>query len=210
MIKVAAVDLTALDEQSYRSLYQQASEDRRKRADRYLREQDAYRCIAADGLLRYAMRQALGTDRLEVLRTSKGKPYLPDQHCFHFNLSHSGRWVVIAWGEEPVGIDVEMMEFDRGKEQLACRFFHPDEQDYVFAAQGQERVKRFYEIWTKKESYLKYLGSGIDCALNSFSVLHQTVSCFESRVLEDAVLTVCAKIPQCQFMWVTVDQLLSV
>jgi phosphopantetheinyl transferase len=103
-----------------------------------------------------------------------------------------------------------MMEFDRGKEQLVCRFFHPDEQDYVFAAQGQERVKRFYEIWTKKESYLKYLGTGIDCALNSFSVLYQTVSCFESRVLEDAVLTVCAKIPQCQFMWVTVDQLLSV
>lgn len=210
MINIAAVDLSALDEQSYRTLYQRASADRQKKADRYLRQEDSQRCIAADGLLRYAMKQALGTDRLEISQTPKGKPFLPDQDSFHFNLSHSGRWVVIAWGDRPVGIDVEVMDYDDGKEQLARRFFHGDEQDYVFAEQGQERSKRFYEIWTKKESYLKYLGTGIDCALNSFSVLQPTDAFFDSRSLEDAVLTVCSQEPTCQFIPVTVEQLLSV
>jgi phosphopantetheine--protein transferase-like protein len=117
--------------------------------------------------------------------------------------------VAIAWSDAPVGLDVEVFRENVQCQKLAGQFFCPDEQAYLQAEPSQE-LRRFFGLWTQKESYLKYLGTGIDCALNSFSVLHQTVSCFESRVLEDAVLTVCAKIPQCQFMWVTVDQLLSV
>lgn len=210
MINIAAVDISALDEPGYRILYHRASADRRKKADRYLRKEDSYRCIAADGLLRYALKQASDISCPQILRTPKGKPFLRGQDSFHFNISHSGRWVVIAWGDRPVGIDVEMMDFDAGKEQLACRFFHTDEQSYVFAAQAQEQSKRFYEIWTKKESYLKYLGTGIDCALNSFSVLQPMDTVFDSRSLEDAVLTVCSQEPPCQFIPVTVEQLLSV
>lgn len=207
MIQVRYVDLSALTEQEYQRLHDRASQSRQQRADRYLRKEDSHRCIAADGLLRYALRQGIGTDHTELSRTPEGKPYLPGNANFHFNLSHSGRWVAIAWGDRPVGIDVETLSMNESKEQLARRFFRTDEQAYLFAAHGQDRALRFFEIWTKKESYLKFLGTGINRPLNSFSVLQPLEVEFCTRFLEDAALTLCAQPPESQIIPLPLDAL---
>ena len=209
MISVGYVDLSALSEEIYQRLYVQACPQRQRRANRYLRREDAYRCIVADGLLRYALRQALGTDQVETTVTAEGKPFLPGREGFQFNLSHSGRWVIIAWADTPVGIDVETIDMTDGKEQLARRFFSAHEQDYLFSAEGRERALRFFEIWTKKESYLKYLGTGINRSLSSFSVLKPLEGAFSTHLLEDALWTLCAQNPKCQITRVTPEMLLS-
>lgn len=195
MIRIATVDISPLTETEYGKLYERASEERRKRADRYLRTEDSYRCILAEALLRYALKQSPGICQAEPVKAPGEKPYLPGQDRFEFNLSHSGRWVVLAWGERPVGVDVEIISMDPGKEQLALRYFQQEEQDYLFAVEGQDRARRFFELWTKKESYLKYRGTGITCALNSFSVLDPQALdvTFHVTFLEDAVLTLCAQ-----------------
>lgn len=197
MIQIGFVDISTLEDSQYRKLYAQASPERQHRADRYLRTEDRYRCIVAGALLRYALG---GTDHAEPVRTPEGKPYLPGREDFHFNLSHSGQWVVIAWGSRPMGIDVETLSMDEGKEQLARRFFSSDEQAYLFAVEGQDRARRFFEIWTKKESYLKYLGTGINRPLNAFSVLDTTAlaASFRSFFFEDAVMTLCAERSECE------------
>ena len=209
MIHIGTVDISTLDEGSFQTLYHLASTERQQKAKRYLRKPDAHRCIVADALLRYALRYSLGTDRVTLSKTHAGKPFLPERRDFHFNLSHSGRWVVLAWSRRPVGIDVETVCMDESKEHLARRFYHPDEQSYLFAASGPERAKRFYEIWTKKESYLKYQGTGINRSLSSFSVLHLPEVAFHTQPLEDAVLTLCAETTECQIIPVTVSMLLS-
>lgn len=211
MIQIGYVDLTLLDEGVYQRLYDRAGPHRRQRADRYLRREDALRCIAADALLRYVLRRTLGTDRVETAVTAEGKPFLRDRKDFHFNLSHSGHWVVIAWGCHPVGIDVEMIRMDESKLQLARRFFASDEQDWLFAAPEQERSLRFFEIWTRKESYLKYLGTGINRSLNSFSVLNPRALevTFRSEPLEDAMLTLCSQGCECKIIPVTGQMLLT-
>lgn len=205
MIHIRTVDITTLKEPTYQKLYALASTERRQRADRYIRKEDKHRCIVADGLLRYV----LGSHYAELEQTQSGKPFLPGCDHFHFNLSHSGRWVVIAWGDAPLGIDVQTICMNESKEKLARRFFHPDEQAYLFAAVGQNRANRFFEIWTKKESYLKYLGTGIDRALDSFSVLQPLDAAFHTQLLEDAALTLCARDPQCQIIPLPPEQLLS-
>ena len=210
MIYIGAVDIATEDEEVYRQLYGLASPERQQRADRYLRKEDARRCIVADGLLRYALRSTLGTDQVALARTSAGKPFVPDREDFHFNLSHSGRWVVIAWADCPIGIDVETVQMDESKERLARRFFHADEQDHLFAVSGEERARRFFEIWTKKESYLKYLGTGINRPLDSFSVLAPLGVGFHCRMLEDAVLSLCAEKTECQLVFLTQKMLLCV
>ena len=208
MIYIGTVDISTADETAYQQLYRLASQERRSRADRYLHKEDARRCIFAHGLLRYALRSALDTDQISPVRTASGKPFIPDREDFHFNLSHSGRWVVIAWASRPVGIDVETLLMDESKENLARRFFHADEQAYLFSVSGEDRAKRFYEIWTKKESYLKYLGTGINRPLDSFSVLDSPDVNFHCQLLEDAVLTLCAEKPECQFIHLTPKMLL--
>lgn len=208
MIRIGYVDIAPLDDGQYRQLYAHATPERQRRADRYLRSADRQRCVVAGALLRYALK---GKDCAEPSRTPEGKPYFPGLADFHFNLSHSGRWVAIAWGDCPVGIDVEILSMDKGKEALARRFFSDDEQAYLFAAGKADRGLRFFEIWTKKESYLKYQGTGINCPLNSFSVLTPealSVS-FRSFRLEDAVMTLCGPNTECQIIPLSLETLIS-
>lgn len=198
MTHVRYADISGLRQEDWQRLYAQADPERRSRADRYLRKEDGCRCIVADALLRYAVRRELGTGDYQVERTPEGKPYLKDRPDFHFSLTHSGRWVAIAWGPAPVGLDVEQFRMDEGKENIARRFFCPDEQAYVFAAQGEERTRRFFRLWTMKESYLKYRGTGLKMPLTSFSVLQPQLLgvTFTGSCLEDAALSLCAQTPE--------------
>jgi len=189
MTQIRCIDITQLQPGDYERLYEKASPERKKRADRYLRQEDSIRCIVAEALLRLVP----GFDAGDLDYTEVGKPYFKDHSKPHFNLSHSGRWVVIAWGDSPLGIDVEQIQMDAGKEAVARRFYRSDEQAYVFSAEGENRARRFYRVWTMKESYLKYLGTGITVSLNSFSALRDCLGVtFSSEFLPDACMTLCA------------------
>jgi 4'-phosphopantetheinyl transferase len=161
VIRVVCVDISSADESIYQSLYEKASPQRKCRADRYPRQGDKLRCVTAEALLR----EKLGVTEEKIARSECGKPYLKDRPEVHFNLSHSGRYVVLAWGDTPVGVDVQQHNAADPR-SLGKRFFTDDELRY---AQGD--TGRFYEIWTKKESFLKYTGKGLSMGLRSFSVL---------------------------------------
>ena len=74
--------------------------------------------------------------------------------------------MVIAWGTSELGVDVQKHETTVRSQAMAQRYFTEEEQAYVGGDAG-----RFYEIWTKKESYIKYTGEGLKRNLRSFSVL---------------------------------------
>lgn len=166
MINILCIDLSSANDAIYDRLYALASPERKVRADHFRRRDDALRCVTADALLR----RVLGEDHDRVEKTPDGKPFLPHRPDFHFNLSHSGNWVAIAWGHANVGLDVESCGHKTNMEAVARRFFAAEERQYVFA-EDQDQTRRFFEIWTGKESYLKYLGAGLQKDLTSFSVL---------------------------------------
>jgi 4'-phosphopantetheinyl transferase len=167
MTRVLLLNIADVTEEEYQRLYLQSNFRRKKKADRYLRREDQVRCICAGQLLRFA----LGADDFEVETNPYGKPSVKNRPDFHYNLTHSGCWVAIAYGNDILGIDVEKIDWNPGKEKLAHRFFTCDEQEYVLRQDNQGTGNRFYEIWTAKEGYLKYLGTGLQKALDSFSVL---------------------------------------
>ena len=165
MIHVFYTNISRLTEADYRLLYRRASPERRHRADRYLRKEDSLRCVTADALLRCA----LGTHVFQVDIGESGKPGIRGRADFHYNLSHSGPWVVLAFGDSPVGVDVEAYREDLNIRSFANRFFTPEEARYCLNTTGNP-YHLFFQIWTGKESYLKYLGTGLKKALSSFSV----------------------------------------
>jgi phosphopantetheinyl transferase len=56
--------------------------------------------------------------------------------------------------------------------KIVERFFTSDEQAYILSAQQEDVLnKRFFEVWTKKESRIKCEGKDLLEALTSFSVL---------------------------------------
>ncbi|MFI7000141.1 4'-phosphopantetheinyl transferase family protein [Nocardia sp. NPDC050175] len=85
-----------------------------------------------------------------------GKPELP---CYApaFNLTHTrGLAVVAVAGSVSVGVDVERVDADFDMAGLASRVLTAREADWV----GTDR-RRFLHHWVAKESYLKWLGSGL-------------------------------------------------
>ena len=88
---------------------------------------------------------------------------------FHFNISHSGDWVVLATGPSPLGIDVERIkDIDL---DIAKRFFSGREYDDLMLKPDEERFSYFFNLWTLKESYIKAVGKGLSLPLDSFSMV---------------------------------------
>lgn len=163
------------------SLFQHVvSEARKRKAARFVRETDGIRCICGELLLRYSLYQKY--ERLsdvELCYNQYGKPYLKDLEQMHFNLSHSGDWVGIAYGIDEVGLDIEKMDIDKTKfggidaerNPIFWQAFHDDEQLWLRQYDGDERAKHAIRLWTVKESYLKYIGTGLATDMNSFAIL---------------------------------------
>lgn len=84
---------------------------------------------------------------------------------WHFNLSHSGRYVCCVLDREEVGIDLQQMRPLAGRNP-AGRFFSRRERERLNACGDEaERERLFYRIWVRKESYAKLTGEGIAAAL---------------------------------------------
>ena len=167
MVRVVCFDLSALDEGTWRKLLEQASPERRHRAQQCRKEETARQCILSEVLLRYGLSRQFGAvPRYTVTFAEGGKPMVSEFPAFQFNMSHCGNWCVFAWSDKPVGTDVQRCEEE--KTALVRRHFTRSEQEYVFAGQDPaERAKRFCKIWTAKESWLKYLGIGLTTDLQS-------------------------------------------
>jgi 4'-phosphopantetheinyl transferase len=70
------------------------------------------------------------------------------------------------------------------------RFFTSEEQSYISASPDANIA--FYEIWTKKEAYIKYIGKGLAVPLNSFSVFSINTPMF-THMLRQYIFSVCGK-----------------
>ena len=90
-----------------------------------------------------------------------GKPFLINNPGLHFNFSHCSNAVVCFLSDTEVGVDVERVcEYD---DELAQAICNDDEYRMIVSTSGlEERALRFTELWTRKESVVKWRGTGID------------------------------------------------
>jgi 4'-phosphopantetheinyl transferase len=88
----------------------------------------------------------------------------------HFSVSHSGDRIAVAVSAAPIGIDIERVEAGCGWQAIAETCFHPSESGLLQAAGDTAAASEaFFEIWTRKEAYLKAIGSALDTDPPSFS-----------------------------------------
>ena len=147
----------------------------------------------------------------EVRKTDKGKPFFVNQPGRYLSVTDSGRTRMIALGDCPVGIDLQLPETRGGKNRtreeqclvLAGRWFHPEESCWIAGAADfqtedgrcarkslqqinsgtdifSDVTGRFFQVWTGKEAYVKYTGSGIDRDFSRFSVMDPAFPAFLS------------------------------
>jgi 4'-phosphopantetheinyl transferase len=92
-----------------------------------------------------------------------GKPSLASQFAslgWQFNLAHTAGLVAMVVGRDALlGVDVETS--GRVSLPVARRYFSPTEIAQLDAEPEDARPRRFLQLWTLKEAYLKATGSGI-------------------------------------------------
>lgn len=158
------------------------SSDELRRGERFVRDDLRRSFLAARVALRRclgsylnvapsALRFQLGT--CVSCGAAHGKPRLawPPETGAEFNLSRSGSLAVVAAAlNRPVGVDVEETRRSVEAETLAKRFFTAEERDVVMSAEPWTRQLAFYQLWTRKEAYLKGVGCGLTGGLDSIDV----------------------------------------
>lgn len=94
-------------------------------------------------------------EEIFIDKTENGKPYFKNYPDFHFNISHTIGAVAVAFSDSPLGVDIERIR--KADLRVANRYFDNNEKEYIY--RNKENVnRRFFEIWTKKEAYIKMRG----------------------------------------------------
>lgn len=141
------------------------SHDELARAARLIDADKRQQSILTRGRLRQILASYLHNDPavVEFCYGRYGKPALSnvlDQEIF-FNLSHSGRWMLLAITQAgDVGIDVEKIDSQLDYLKLAAQFFTAEELNQLKGQGRQWQRREFYRLWTSKEAKLKTLGGG--------------------------------------------------
>ncbi|MFN4259646.1 MAG: 4'-phosphopantetheinyl transferase family protein [Gemmataceae bacterium] len=147
------------------------AEERRK-AERFHFERDRRRFAVCRGLLRVLLSRYLDMPPTAIALTygNHGKPALACQRV-RFNVSHSHGWALLAFTlDREIGVDLEKLRPLRNAEGLARRFFAPREAAVLLGLPEAERLAAFFRCWTRKEAYIKAIGTGLACPLDQFAV----------------------------------------
>lgn len=154
------------------------SEDERQAHARFARQelQDEFlltRALCRTTLSLYA---ALAPQSWQFGRNAFGRPSIIGPGCgasLDFNLSNSRDLVAMAVTQagRDVGIDVESTCRTGDLTGIAQSYFSACERADLFALPPGERHRRFFDLWTLKEAYIKARGLGLSLDLRSFSIL---------------------------------------
>ncbi len=168
MLKLYHCDISKMSDEDFLKAYVKSEESRRAKADKLKKKPAKKLSIAAGELVRSAIAKEfnIATDDIRFRVGKNGKPYT-DSAPVHFSISHSKNIAVCAISDKPVGIDIEFVK--DVNLNIAKRLFAPDELQYVFEKWDLSK-RRFFEIWTRKEAYVKLIGKGISYFPN-FSVM---------------------------------------
>lgn len=120
-------------------------------------------------LLRKALEEIyhLELEKLRIAYGSHGKPYLADLPHIHFNISHSGCYVVCAVSGTEIGIDIQEKRVI-ALDKIGRKIFSPEE--YRAFLKSEEKQELFFRQWVRIESYLKWTGEGISCRLEDLKM----------------------------------------
>ncbi|MEU1185869.1 4'-phosphopantetheinyl transferase superfamily protein [Streptomyces sp. NPDC005820] len=138
-----------------------------ERAAAFVRPHDRLQYLAAHIALRRLLAAYTGMppDRMRFGRDGpggrRGRPTLLGAPVpLHFSLSHSHGLVLFGVASTPVGVDVQRVP-SRETTELCLSKLHPQERAELVRLAADARPLVFGRLWTRKEAYLKGLGTGL-------------------------------------------------
>ncbi len=153
------------------------SDEEQARALRYKFPQHQQQFVIFHGFMRQVLARYLGLELHEVVfkKGDKGKPYIitsdSDKVALQFNLSHTQNVALLALSSDlELGVDIEHTARKTDWQGISRRFFTDTEQAALLSLTEKEQEEAFYDLWTRKEAYMKVIGSGLALAPTQFSL----------------------------------------
>jgi 4'-phosphopantetheinyl transferase len=150
------------------------STDERLRAARFVFERDAVRYVVGRATLRQILGAYLAVtpERIAFSYGPQGKPALAwPREPLAFNVSHSGDVALyaVSW-DRRLGVDVELVRQVDDLNGLAAQVFAVAERTELASLAPDQRVRAFFDGWTRKEAFVKAVGEGLSHPLHTFVV----------------------------------------
>lgn len=140
-IYVCKIDIESIEKVALiKKLRELVSIDRKQKIDDYILDDDKLRSAMAEIMIKKVLMDEYGFRKSNIaFKYSKyGKPYLVGCDRIYFNVSHSGKWIVCAFADKEVGIDIQNTDTLIGEFQLS----YDDAKRYTSRLKGSCKVKR--------------------------------------------------------------------
>ena len=143
IVKLFILDIDLAN--SYRHLIlKNINDEQKEKAFRFKNEKDQMRSLLSSFLVNQLSKE-------ELKKNETGKPYYPNGPFF--NISHSGKYVIMAVANQEVGVDIE--ENIEKNMDILLKIFNEAEAKMI------KEHADFYYLWCAKESLIKCMGSSI-------------------------------------------------
>lgn len=148
------------------------SSEERRRADQFHSSFERGRFLAARGWLRHLLASQLGCapGEIRIVAGDRGKPRLACSEL-SFSASRTAGIALYAtsWTME-VGVDIEAIRAIADIDGIATRFMSPAEQRALICLPSAQRLEAFFQCWTRKEAFVKGIGTGLSFPLRDVDV----------------------------------------
>lgn len=166
---------------------------RKKRIVRYVNDSDRILSLYAALIVRMGIltHTNLQEHELQFFQKENHKPFLLTDTTIHFNFSHTKGGILCGISKKgPIGVDIEKVT--NVPFQIMDTVYHPQEIAYINHSSKKDSAKRFFEIWTQKEAYVKKNGTGLICDLPTINTRCSTISpSLHSWITDDFLCSVC-------------------
>ena len=154
-----------LNAEIFSHFFQQLPPPIQNKISKFRNWEDSQRCLLGNALLIRGLEFLGLTYSLNNLKyTEYKRPFFDD--LIDFNISHSGEYIICAISTtNKVGVDVEKM-----KDIPINNFkniFSDEEWNNVST---DKSLRSFYTYWTKKEAFLKAIGTGMNIPLKNITI----------------------------------------
>jgi len=157
-------------------LFELLSPEEQQRARRFRFDLHRDRFIAARTQLRLLLSHYTREEPNQIQFTygTNGKPQVvstDSNSTLEFNLAHSAELALLAVNRSvPVGVDLEELHLLEDAPALVARFFSTRENQSFQQLRESQKLSAFFNLWTRKEAWLKATGEGIGYSLNKVEV----------------------------------------
>lgn len=154
------------------------SDDERARCERLRIDRVRFEYVMTRVLCRQCLSLSeprVAPEQWTFVRNEHGKPEVSGPlgtGTLRFNVSNTFGLVACAvTRDHDLGLDVESRERSSDGLAIADRYFSSSEVAALRALPAADQTRRFFELWTLKEAYIKARGLGLAIPLGQFSFL---------------------------------------